>query len=189
MRMRLAILIFALVLVTTGCSIEPTTAERASPSTTTTSPAPTASLPCQDVIHTQDRPNSDLSVVLGQVAMPTRDALQANRSGESAPSSLLFAKTGLFVASGASFELIVPAEWVGRVTIGWGSPGPRTTHLYVSGCKATGSQKAWLVFPGGFWVGEPACIPLLVKAGSREALVHIGVGASCPGRRPPPSPG
>lgn len=150
--------------------------------------AQTASLACQDAIFSKAQPSADLTVVSGQVALPTRKALQANASGEAAPSSRLFAKVGLFVASGASFELIVPDGWVGPIAIGWGSPGTRTTHLKVSGCSATGSADAWLVFAGGFWVGEPACVSLLVRAaGNQDVTVHIGVGAACPGQAPPPS--
>lgn len=145
-----------------------------------------AQLGCRDAIASRADPPADMSVVFNHVALPTVNALQANRSGESDPSARLFAKQGLFVASGASFALIVPAEWVGRLTIGWGSPGPRTTHLLVSGCKATGSQERWLVFAGGFWVGEPACVPLLVKTAGQEQTVLIGVGAACPGQAAPP---
>jgi hypothetical protein len=152
-------------------------------------PLPKGSLACQDVIATRDTPDSDLSVVLNAVALPTRDALQANRSGEVGPADRLFAKRGLLVASGASFELIVPSDWVGKLSVGWGNPAPRTPHLHVSACKAAGSQKTWLVFAGGFWVADAACVPLLVKAGSGQELVHIGVGAACPGQAPPPTPG
>jgi hypothetical protein len=145
-----------------------------------------ATLGCNEAIASRADPTADLSVVLNQVALPTFNALQANRSGESDPRARLFAKQGLFVASGTSFVLIVPAEWEGRLTIGWGSPPQRTTHLLVSGCKATGSQERWLVFAGGFWVAEPACVPLLVKSAGQEQTVLIGVGAACPGQAAPP---
>jgi len=144
------------------------------------------SLGCNDAIASKADPPADLPVVLNQVALPTVSALPANRSGEPDPNARLFAKQGLFVASGASFALLVPAEWVGRLTIGWGRPALRTTHLLVSGCKATGSQERWLVFAGGFWVGEPACVPLLVKSAGQEQTVLIGVGAACPGQAAPP---
>lgn len=151
----------------------------------TKSPLSTASLACQNVIASEAEPPAYQSVVFNQVALPL-NALQVNSSGEPDSTARLFAKAGLDVASGASFELIVPAGWVGHLTIGWGSPAKRTNHLYVSGCEATGSQKPWLVFAGGFWVGEPACVPLLVRAGDREQLVQIGVGAACPGQAAPP---
>ena len=94
--MRRSILISALVLLIAGCSIGPTSSVR--PSTAaTTSPASTASLACQDAIASQDSPDSYLSVVFNQVALPTSNALQANRSSEQNGSARLFAKIGLFI--------------------------------------------------------------------------------------------
>jgi hypothetical protein len=148
--------------------------------------APATRLACTDSIASRAKPPADQSTLFGQVALPTGAALQANRSGELDPSGRLFAKTGLYVASGASLSLIVPAEWIGRLTIGWGSPAQRTNHLYVQGCKASESQMPWLVFAGGFWVGEPSCVSLLVSsAAAQEQKVQIGVGAACPGQAAP----
>jgi len=142
---------------------------------------------CRESIASVTQPPVDQSILFDQVALPTRSALQANRSGETDPNGRLFAKAGLYVAAGASFSLIVPDEWAGRLTIGWGNPPGRTTHLYVRACNASGSQKPWLVFAGGFWIGQPACVPLLVKTETQEQkTVQIGVGAACPGQAPPP---
>jgi hypothetical protein len=180
-----SVLISAVVLLIAGCSIGPTSSARPSPAATT-SPASSASLACQDAIASEDSPDRYLSVVFNQVALPTSNALQANRSSEQDPRARLFAKIGLFIASGATFELIVPAEWVGRLMIGWGNPGIRTTHLHVSGCAASATQKRWLVYAGGYWVGAAACVPLLVRAGGSEQLVQIGIGTACPGQSAPP---
>lgn len=148
--------------------------------------APWSLLPCADSSASFDQPPTDRQILFDQVALPTRKALQAGRSADPDFAGRLFAKAGLYIASGASFSLIVPADWVGRLTIGWGSPGQRTTHLYVRDCAASGSQKRWLAFAGGFWIGQPACIPLLVKTASQEQTVQIGLGAPCPGQAPPP---
>ena len=148
--------------------------------------APDALLQCKDVIGSEAEPSADLSTVFDQVALPTVNALQANPSGAADPHASLFAKWGLFVASGSSFELSVPDAWLGRLTIGWGSPATRTTHFHVSGCEPTGSQKRWLVFSGGYWTNAPACVPIIVSSGGQEQTVQIGVGVSCPGQGPPP---
>jgi hypothetical protein len=145
-----------------------------------------ASLACKDAIASKGEPAADLSVVSNQVALPTVNALQASVSGHANPSLRMYAKAALFVASGGSFTLIVPTEWIGRLTIGWGNPPGQTTFLFVAGCKATSTQKRWLVFAGGFWVGEPACVPLLIRTPGQEQTVMIGVGAACPGQAPPP---
>ena len=143
-------------------------------------------LACETAIASRPVPPADQSVVLNEVALPTVSALQASPSGEADSSARLFAKAALFVDSGARFALVVPPEWVGRLTIGWGSPPQRASHVAVPGCQATGSQQRWLVYGGGFWVSEPACVPLLVTSGNQQQTVNIGVGASCPGQAAPP---
>jgi hypothetical protein len=150
-------------------------------------------LPCQD-IGAKLAPPSDFSIVFDRVALPTSRALQANRSGESDPARRLFAKTGLFVRRGASFDLRVPDEWWGRLTLGWG--GKKGSHLRVPACRPTGTtaepsnpeSEVWLVYAGGYWVPEPSCVSVVVSAGDAERTVRIGVGASCPGQGPPPPP-
>src|ERR1700736_3236980 len=141
-----SVLISAVVLLIAGCSIGPTSSARPSPRAAT-SPASSPSLACQDAIASEDSPDSYLSVVFNQVALPTSNALQANRSSEQDPRARLFAKIGLFIASGASFELIVPAEWVGRLMIGWGNPGIRTTHLHVRGALRAQPRSDGLSMP------------------------------------------
>jgi len=149
-------------------------------------------LACQDVIASEPVPVAGDSIVVDRVALPTERALQANRSGD--PGARLFAKDGLLIRRGASFDLIVPEDWRGRLTINWGSPGKATHHLRVPGCRPTGTinpvreQDAWLVYAGGYTVSEPACVSLVVKAGQSEQTVRIGVGAACPGQGPPPPP-
>jgi hypothetical protein len=171
-----------------------------SPSTSTVSPTPSdamAVLPCQDVIASAAAPPSESSVILDAVALPTGRALQANKSNDSDPSAKLFAKDGLLIRRGASFDLLVPQQWRGRLLVGWGSPGKPTAHLRVAGCRPTQRMPSssrwdlsddWLVYPGGYSVSQAACVSVLVRAGQAEQTVRIGVGASCPGQGPPPSP-
>ena len=151
-----------------------------------------AVLACQDVIGSESVPAEGDSIVLDRVALPTARALQANRTGD--PGARLFAKDGLYIRRGASFDLIVSDDSRDRLTINWGFPGTVTRHLRVPGCRPTGTinpiheQDAWLVYAGGYTVSEPACVSLVVKAGQTEQAVRIGVGASCPGQGPPPPP-
>jgi hypothetical protein len=150
-------------------------------------------LPCQD-IGAKLAPPSDFSIVFDRVAVPTARALQANRSVESDPARRWFAKTGLFVRRGASFDLVVPDEWRGRLTLGWG--GKKGSHLRVPACRPTGTtpqasnpeSEVWLVYAGGYWVPETACVSVVVRVAQAEQTVRIGVGASCPGQGPPPQP-
>ena len=143
--------------------------------------APPVTLACRDSIATPSQPDAGLTAVLGVVALPTTGtALQTAPSGE--PTGRLFAKAGLVVRAGSALDLVVPAG-VGLL-IGWGNPAPRTSHLVVASCPGAG----WLAFAGGYWVDHPACASLLVRVGGHQQRVSIGVGAACPGERPPAQP-
>lgn len=144
-------------------------------------------LRCGDVIATADSPSPGHSVVLGEVALPTETALQANPSAQADLGGQLFAKDGLLIQPGASVELIVPDGVHGQASIGWGSPPIRTRHLVIEGCRST-TTTSWLVYAGGYWVAEPTCLPLVVKAGGASGQVSIGVGTPCPGQAPPSPP-
>jgi hypothetical protein len=146
----------------------------------------TVMLHCQDATGSQAGPAPDQTAVFNEVALP-KDALQANRSGENDPAARLFAKSALAVAPGASFKLSVTDDWMGRLTIGWGSPAIRTMNLYVPGCGQANSARQWLVFPGGFWVDQPACVPVQVNSGAQQQTVQVGIGTACPGQAPPPA--
>ncbi len=178
----------SLLLMTVSACVSGTPAGSSTPSNAI------ALLPCQDVIGSQVVPPSDFSIVFDRVALPTGRALQANPSSKSDPAAWLFAKTGLFIRRGTSFDLAVPDEWQGRLTLGWGSHAKPTSHLRVPGCRATATvnpireRDEWLVYAGGYWVPEPACVSVVVRAGPAEQTVRIGVGASCPGQGPPPAP-
>lgn len=182
------LVIGALVLTVAACS----------PSATTVSPTPSdtmAVLHCEDVIASAASPPSESSIILNGVALPTGRALQANPAGASDPHATLFAKDGLFIRRGASFDLLVPEQWKGRLAVGWGSLGKPTTHLRVPGCRPTQRMPSssrwvlsdeWLIYPGGYSVTQAACVSVLVRAGQTEQTVRIGVGAPCPGQSPPP---
>jgi hypothetical protein len=156
---------------------------------------PTAVLPCADQINASSGPAPARTLVLGRVALSTRDALGAGLlRDEPDPEARYFAKDGLNIRAGASFELVVPPEWRGRLSLGWGNPAQRTTHLRVAACRwmTSPSQSSppgtWLGFAGGYWVPRPACVAVLVRAGHQQRRVRIGIGVACPGQAPPPRP-
>jgi hypothetical protein len=126
-------------------------------------------------------------VILERVALPTRRPLQAGPGGADA-NFPLFVKDGLVIKAGTSFELVVPEAWRHRLRIGWGSPAQPTTRLEVSRCRAADPSKPWLAYAGGYFVREPACAPLIVKAAGTAQRVRMGVGEACPGQEPPPPP-
>jgi hypothetical protein len=140
-------------------------------------------LDCGAVIGSQASP-APMQVVLGVVALPASPgypALGTSPSGNGSGPLRLFAKTGLLIKPGATFELIVPAPFTSRLSIGWGSPGIPSHRVLVDNCADIGG--AWLAYAGGYWIDHPACVPVIVRAGGKQQQVHIGVGAACPGQR------
>jgi hypothetical protein len=128
-----------------------------------------------------------LQVVLGVVGLPISPGYPALQTALSGNGALrLFAKTGLVIRPGTEFELIVPARFISRLSIGWGNPGTPSHRVVVNNCPKAGS--GWLAYPGGYWIDHPACVSIIVRAGSKQQLVHIGVGKACPGQRPPQGP-
>jgi hypothetical protein len=169
-------------------------------STATVAPTPSdevAALGCQDVIASEVVPPSGSSIILDAVALPTGRALQANRSSGSDPNEKLFAKDGLFIRRGASFDLVVPAAWRGRLAVSWGSLSKPTSHLHIPGCRPSQRMPSsgrwdpsdnWLVYPGGYLASQAARVSLVVRAGQTEHTVLIGIGTACPGQSAPPLP-
>jgi hypothetical protein len=196
----------AVVLAAAGCSGDDddgsasataTTATTAAPSTGGASPVTTTTiapdplepvvLPCEQSIGNPTAPPDGFEVVLDAVALPTataaESALQTSKSGEPDPGGRLFAKTGLVVRAGTSFEVVVPEDARPGLSIGWGSPAVRTIDL-AGDCPGDG----WLAYAGGYWVDSVGCRSVVVKAGGREQTVQIGIGAPCAGQSPPPQP-
>jgi hypothetical protein len=167
-------------------------------STTTTvasssAPPDGGSLVCNQAIDHSDPASTGLHVVLGVVALPTapnHETLQTSRTGMHGRLRL-FAKTGLVIKPHTRFELVLGARQRRRMAISWGNAdtSPPRGRLIVNDCgrgETTGSK--WLVYAGGYYVSHPACLPLVVVAGGRRQRVRIGVGAPCPGQRPPAGP-
>jgi hypothetical protein len=157
-------------------------------STSSAAPAAGSVLDCGSFIGTSTHP-SPLQVVLGVVALPTSPgypALQTSLSGDGNGPLRLFAKTGLVIRPGTTFELIVPARFTSQLSMGWGMPGTPGHRVLVDNCANAGG--GWLAYAGGYWIDHPACVPVIVRAGGKQQQVHVGVGTACPGQRPPQGP-
>lgn len=151
-------------------------------------------LTCRNFID-HDPPPRDWEIVLGVVALPTSNKTPALGTSGGAhdpdPAVRLFAKTGLVIRTGTTFELVVPDEAKDMVSIGWDGNGVTNPSRRVTiSCPASTSPSGWqwLAYPGGYWVPRPACVPLIVLAGGKEQRVHIGLGTPCPGQLPPQGP-
>lgn len=151
-------------------------------------PASASALKCTDAIGTQAHPRP-ATTVLGVVDLPISPetpALGTARTGNGNGPLRLFAKTGLAIKPGARFELIVPAQFADRLSIGWGDPGTPSHRVTVDNCGTQGG--AWLAYAGGYWIDHPACVPIIVRVGDQQRTVHIGLGTACPGQQPPAQP-
>jgi hypothetical protein len=171
----------------TGTSVAPGPG-KATPATSSAAPAGGSALACGNYIAA-NASAAPLPVVLGVVALPASPrypALGTSLSGEGDKARRLFAKTGLVIKPGATFELIVPAPFARRLSIGWGLPGMPSHRVVVNSCPNPGGK--WLAYAGGYWIDHPACVPIIVRAGGKQQTVYIGLGTPCPGQQPPPGP-
>lgn len=131
------------------------------------------------------------SEVLGVAWLPTsphHTALQTSATRDANPALRLFAKQGLVARATSEFEILIPAEFVGRAAVDWGNPGMPTTHLRFGPCASTPTKTGWLAYAGGYLVADPICLPLTVRAGGHELRVNVGVGRPCPGQSANPGP-
>ncbi len=133
-------------------------------------------------------PPDDLNRVLDLVVLPARpnarNALQTSVREAADGTTYYFAKTGLWYRANATFELEVPEDLRAVMAIGWGGSA-EPAHLINVGCDRSDD---WQVLPGGYWVSRPMCARLVVRAGSVEEEVEIGLGKPCEGQGPPQGP-
>jgi hypothetical protein len=53
---------------------------------------------------------------------------------------------------------------------------------------APGGKSSCFSYVDGYWLPKPACQPLIVRIGTHQAIVHIGLGTPCPGQKGPQGP-
>ena len=133
---------------------------------------------CASSIAGLPDPPGDYRVVAQNVAVPTASVLRPDDRGGADPAVRLFAKWGLLVRAGVEVDLQVGPGWQDRARLGWGSPALPATAVHVPACPGP-SSSAWLVFAGGTWVAQPACVPLFVRSQGQEAQVRLGIGVPC----------
>ena len=147
-----------------------------------------AELICDGFRADPQQPPPDFTVFFDAVALPTSErypsALQTGlQRSPTDPAGRLFAKTGLMYRPGHDFELVVPEQLRGRLSIGWDKRAWRVTDPVCPGVP-----DEWMWLPGGYWVAETMCADLIVRSGTDERHVTIGLGTPCPGQAPPQGP-
>jgi hypothetical protein len=174
----------------TGTPTSRLSATRPDNPATSAPPAAGSVLSCGNFIDTHAA-TAPLQVVLGVVALPTSPgypALGTSLTGNGNEAQRLFAKTGLVIKPGTTFELVVPAEFADRLSIGWGGEPSTPSHQLIIRNCTNPAGAGWLAYAGGYWIDHPACVPLIVQANGKQQQVHIGLGRACPGQRPPQGP-
>lgn len=154
----------------------PTTTLRADPGG---SPSGDGQESCAVAVDAMREPPAGYRIVGEDVAVPDREVLQADESGEPDPVARLFAKWGLVVRAGAVVDLRVAPEWEDRARVGWGNPAEPAVSVQVRACAADDDQSQWLAFVGGTWVTQPTCLPLTIRSQGRTAQVRLGIGVPC----------
>lgn len=122
----------------------------------------------------------DLQVFSDVIALPTMRTHELGHSGtDTDPTSpLRFSKVPLLVRRNVSLSVSVADEQQDSVALSWGSSKVEdpVASIQVVGCEGDGE---WLMFPGGFWTLDPACVRLtLVSAGESEEI-RIPIGSEC----------
>ncbi|MEO6122066.1 MAG: hypothetical protein ABIR32_00040 [Ilumatobacteraceae bacterium] len=132
-------------------------------------------------------PPPDFTVLFDAVALPTSDsypnALQTSLTGTDGQTRL-FAKTGLWYKPNQDLEIVVPADLLDQLSIGWASPAHPASRVTTSDCTASNSDR-WVVVAGGYWIEKPMCATLVVRVAQQERRVTIGLGQACQGQDPP----
>jgi hypothetical protein len=125
------------------------------------------------------QPSDGERVLFGYVGVPPRYLSQFGRdvSGR----WRYGAKAGLLVHTGTqAVTIVVPQAWRRRVAINWGDSGiAGVPALRIPPCRYALSNGVWNEFTGGFWFNVRACVPLVVRVGTRSTTVRFGLGKRC----------
>ena len=96
-------------------------------------------------------------------------------SDPSAAPFTFWTKAGIVIRANSTVTVAVAPKLAARVRITWG--GGTGAAIRFPACH-TGAK--WNAFAGGFLARTPtACVPLIVSAGGRRAVVAFGLGRHC----------
>jgi hypothetical protein len=133
---------------------------------------------CNNVIASTRKPDSEERLMLGSFgAPPPRIQRAANGQGHGWQ---YFAKNGVEVEAGSlPVTVSVARTFRHRAAISWGNAQPIVQTVRFASCRATATR--WDAYAGGFFLhSRTACVPLVVRVGSRSKTVRVGIGKSCP---------
>lgn len=111
--------------------------------------------------------------------LPSR-TLQLGRMGSAGSEfeGFRFSKFGLHVRRDRVVSLEV-ANSRGEAVLEYVYPDAPARVVRVGPCRAEHGE--WVVFAGGMWVTEPACVELVASSGDERLLVRLAVASACDG--------
>lgn len=136
-------------------------------------------LSCNTSIAAEPALPAGYRLVLRGLAVPVVRVLEVHETGAAEPTNRLFAKWGLVVRAGVALDLQLKPGWADRARISWGSSAAPGVAVHVPACQPPSGKGRWLVFAGGTWVKQPACVPLIVRFRGQVVEVPLGVGVPC----------
>jgi hypothetical protein len=143
-------------------------------SCTEPAPAPTPSplprLTCPASQNGDEGPPPDLEVLLDAVALPTQRLLQTSDHGN----GWHFAKVGLYVRPHLTVELSVEPGMDAGVEYG---RVDRSERVVLAQCTQLSGR--WIVYTGGYYVRNPTCLPIRLRANGSETTARISLGVAC----------
>ena len=116
------------------------------------------------------------------VALPDgSDVMQGGRSGpdNDLGSRRAFSKMGLLIRPGTSFQIHVGPVSQGNALIHWGNAGNDDPVGSIAVESCSGDPDTWIVFPGGVWTLEPACVELIVLTDVAQEPISLPISTTC----------
>ena len=134
---------------------------------------------CAEPIDQLSEPPDGYAEVLDVVALPVLELHQQGQPQEDEVGvTRRFSKMGLVIRRDTPFTIRVTEDSRPNALISWsntGQPGP-VEGLAVPGCAG---PVQWLVYPGGVWVVDPACVTLEVEVDGQVESVQLPIGERC----------
>jgi len=141
-----------------------------------------ATLDCASAIDVVQVVPDGFAVVDVVAALPVSAIHRLGRSGpdEGGLGEMRFAKMALLVAPNTQFSIDVSDESSTNALIAWSSATSTlpVDSLTAEPCLDRGTED-WLVFAGGVWVLEPACVSLQFTTSQGTTEVRLQVGVEC----------
>ncbi len=151
---------------------------------------PIPTLNCVNPIDIMDEPPDGWYTVVDVVAFQDVDSHQLGRFD--AETGRRFSKFGLVLRADAAFVLKVAEASRPNAVLDWHTleEADPSTAIAIDGCAGVcefelqpgcplGETGEWVVYPGGVWTVEPACIELEITTDRASETVRLPIGVTC----------